>query len=628
MKKQINPSIKAQLLRSAPILLSLVVICAIPFALAQSRSRGTTKQNVVQPVANQNPAGNLYSPFSSGRAPEPAGAKPAGQSKFPTKTSGVTGVARLPIVPLPTRPQVILYDQLDNPGTSSISSQNFEAVFNAFDDFAADDFVVPAVQTWNITEVDVPGAYFNGGGPAESFNVFFYADSGGLPGTQIYSATGQSYVNNLGVFQVTLEVPAALGPGTYWVSVQARMDFGAGGQWFWNDRTVQANSLAAWKNPGGGFGPPITCPSAGCPVPPDPCPTCIDYGIRQCCAGSPAGEPDQLFRLVGTLGPIPCIWYEAESDRNTLAGSAVIQNCPTCSEEHDVGYVGNNSGTLQFNGIAASSSDRYVVTIAYTNGDAVRYALLSVNGSPGTPLSFPSTGSFQTVGSIQTTITLNLGNNNTLEFGNPIPGNWAPDFDRLGVNCVLTPTPSPTSTSTATPTATPRPSATPTSSPAPTVTPTVTPTGSPIATDFNRDGFPDYLLFNPNSLATVIWYMNNNIHVSGNHGPALPAGWAVAGVADFNGDGFPDYLLYNASTGGTRIWYLRNNDRIGTVSGPTIPVGWTLVGAADFNKNGHPDFLLFNPSSLATVIWYMNNNVRGGSTVGPTLPSGWALVAP
>src|SRR6266581_827236 len=50
MKKQINPTIKAQILRSAFILLSLVAICAIPFALAQSRSRGTTKRSVAKPL--------------------------------------------------------------------------------------------------------------------------------------------------------------------------------------------------------------------------------------------------------------------------------------------------------------------------------------------------------------------------------------------------------------------------------------------------------------------------------------------------------------------------------------------------------------------------------------------------
>ena len=64
----------------------------------------------------------------------------------------------------------------------------------------------------------------------------------------------------------------------------------------------------------------------------------------------------------------------------------------------------------------------------------MRYALLSVNGGQGMPLNFPSTGSFNTVGSIQTTITLNTGCN-TLEFYNPIVGSWAPDFDRIEFNC-------------------------------------------------------------------------------------------------------------------------------------------------------------------------------------------------
>src|SRR6266496_4719416 len=45
MKKQTNPSIKAHLLWSALILLSLFAVCALPFALAQSRSRGTSKQS-------------------------------------------------------------------------------------------------------------------------------------------------------------------------------------------------------------------------------------------------------------------------------------------------------------------------------------------------------------------------------------------------------------------------------------------------------------------------------------------------------------------------------------------------------------------------------------------------------
>jgi Alpha-galactosidase, CBM13 domain len=435
MKKQINPSIEAHLLRSALILLSLLAICVIPFALAQSRSRETTKRSV---------------------------ASRTDQSQLPTKTIGPLGVPAFQMLPVPKLPAVVLYDQLNNPGAFGVSSQEFPD-FPAFTDFAADDFVVPSGQTWTITEVDAEGVYL-GSGPADNFNVFFYQNNGSLPGIQVYSATAQSYVNSAGVFQVTLTVPAVLTAGTYWVSVQAHMSLTSNGQWGWIERTVQANSPAAWQNPGGGLSPPSSCPAPGCPM---PCPNCITWGIRQCCTGSPAGEPDQMFRLIGTTtgggtptptatgtpspsatgtpSPTPtatpsstasstpgsCTSYEAESA--TLEGSAVVLNCPTCSGGQKVGYVGSNSGTLQFT-VSAIAPGNHSMTICYLNGDAVRYALLSVNGSQGTPLTFPSTGSFQTVGSIQTTITLNTGNN-TLEFYNPIVGSWAPDFDRIQFNC-------------------------------------------------------------------------------------------------------------------------------------------------------------------------------------------------
>src|ERR1044071_3552221 len=48
MKKQINPTIKAHLIRSAFYLLLLLAIVAIPFALAQSHSRGTARQTMAK----------------------------------------------------------------------------------------------------------------------------------------------------------------------------------------------------------------------------------------------------------------------------------------------------------------------------------------------------------------------------------------------------------------------------------------------------------------------------------------------------------------------------------------------------------------------------------------------------
>src|SRR5262245_32781686 len=54
MKKQINPTIKAHLIRSAFYLLLLLAVCAIPFALAQSRSRRTTKPGAIEPMVVPN----------------------------------------------------------------------------------------------------------------------------------------------------------------------------------------------------------------------------------------------------------------------------------------------------------------------------------------------------------------------------------------------------------------------------------------------------------------------------------------------------------------------------------------------------------------------------------------------
>jgi len=200
---------------------------------------------------------------------------------------------------------------------------------------------------------------------------------------------------------------------------------------------------------------------------------------------------------------------------------------------------------------------------------------------------------------------------------------------------------------------------------------------APVATDFdfNNDGKPDYALYNASTHGTVIWYMNNNVHVGSasgptinagwnpvsvadfnrdghidtllfnpttrqtwigylfgvtllgsNYGPTLPSGWQVVAIGDFNRDGSPDYLLFNPTSHSTVIWYMNNNVHVSGATGPTIPGGWQLVAVADFNRDGHPDYLLFNATTRATVIWYMNNNVHVTGAAGPTLPAGWIAV--
>ena len=307
MKKQINPTIKAHLIRSAFYVVLLLAVCVIPFALAQrntiksahgakalqkarSAARAQTAPNTkLARNGTQSGAPGSLVGAKSNPAAMPYDVRPAPvlprTSQVPLATSGPAGAHLLRVLPQPKLPRVVLYDQYDNAGAASTGSQNFEPDFDAFDDFTADDFVVPGGETWNIQEVDVLGVYFNGFGPANSFNVFIYQDSATLPGTQVYSATNLSYTSadNLN-FVVPLTVPATLTEGTYWVSVQANLDFGVGGQWGWTDRTVQAFSGAAFENPGGGF----ACPGGN------------GWVRKPDCVAT--ADPDQVYRLVGTTG--------------------------------------------------------------------------------------------------------------------------------------------------------------------------------------------------------------------------------------------------------------------------------------------------------------------------------------
>jgi hypothetical protein len=144
--------------------------------------------------------------------------------------------------------------------------------------------------------------------------------------------------------------------------------------------------------------------------------------------------------------------------------------------------------------------------------------------------------------------------------------------------------------------------------------------------DFNLGSRTDYLLFEPATRSTVIFYMNNNVRIGSTYGPTLPSGWSVGALGDFNGDGYPDYLLSNASTGGTVVWYLRNNVHIGSAPAPTIPGGWSLRAVADFNGDGRPDYLLFSPVTRQTVIWYLSGATYTSSATGPTIEAGWEVV--
>jgi hypothetical protein len=120
---------------------------------------------------------------------------------------------------LPVTAQAVLYSQLANDSLNGITSQDFEATFDAYDNRAADDFVVPAGVKWKVTEVTFPGQY-SAGGPLASANVTFYKDKAGKPGKVVADFPLAAISNDAsGTITVTLPSAVTLKAGTYWVSM-------------------------------------------------------------------------------------------------------------------------------------------------------------------------------------------------------------------------------------------------------------------------------------------------------------------------------------------------------------------------------------------------------------------------
>jgi hypothetical protein len=162
------------------------------------------------------------------------------------------------------------YSQRDNDNGVGIVSQNFtDGGFTAYDAAGADDFKLKKKAA--ITEVDADGVYFNGAGPADSFDVHFYANSGGLPGKEVASCLAASYSDETGFGTPDIKCSAKFkAKKTAWVSVVANMAFGSGGEWGWSTNNTVRGNPAVWENPGGGFatgcnswGVLTTCIAAG-----------------------------------------------------------------------------------------------------------------------------------------------------------------------------------------------------------------------------------------------------------------------------------------------------------------------------------------------------------------------------
>jgi hypothetical protein len=172
MKKQINPSIKAHLVRGAFYLLLLISICAIPFALAQ---RNAGKQTVMRAPFNHSQLPKF--PYSSVRERRSAPAVPAGEeTPTPTPTASPTPTVTpapgcgllvgdgLAIGFAPNNYTLIASNIVNYTFSNSQTAPNDFAIFQTHDPFGAtivEDAITAAGHTFSVfTPGDLAGFDF------------------------------------------------------------------------------------------------------------------------------------------------------------------------------------------------------------------------------------------------------------------------------------------------------------------------------------------------------------------------------------------------------------------------------------------------------------------------------------
>jgi len=158
-------------------------------------------------------------------------------------------------------PDVVLWDNTavnsTTGGIVSLKAEDLPAGADLVN--TADDFVVPGDEQWTVTFVFSTGFASAGTIDADGFEVFFYEDAGGLPGTLISSQQVPFGAPvTMDEQQITLPSPVSLQPGTYWVSVAAVYDPFvdlATTRWNWFTGPTAIGNTAALQDTGGFFGP-------------------------------------------------------------------------------------------------------------------------------------------------------------------------------------------------------------------------------------------------------------------------------------------------------------------------------------------------------------------------------------
>jgi hypothetical protein len=240
----------------------------------------------------------------------------------------------------------VLYDQTDNGDGAFMSSNDFGDVHT---DQLADDFTVPAGESWQISEVQAIG--FVHGTPPPNVNVWIYSNAGTLPGAALFHAAAIPGARTPGGdYTIPLAGTPPLTPGTYWLSIQQTSpgNFFAGDGWFWQDRTVPAGNPLVYRQPSGT--------------------SCTDWTPKATCTGD-ATELGALFRLSGSVAP-PSIPAPVPSNQFTLGQPKLNRRKGTAKEP--VTVPGPGELTLTGKGVLTQRPARASASRAVTAAGTVK----------------------------------------------------------------------------------------------------------------------------------------------------------------------------------------------------------------------------------------------------------------
>lgn len=218
-------------------------------------------------------------------------------------------------------------------------------LFTSLDCRLADDFTVPAGETWYIDSVSLLGFYDNSTGTIDSvgMNITIYEDNNGAIGAQVFAEViSEDLDPGLdGTITASWSTPIQLSAGTYWLAASARNFVFSQTPWYWYLDSVGFENKAQWENPFGGY-------NAGCTAWTDiDEPTCLDQDYDAI-----------MFQVYGCLGSTKPTINELPEDTTFCFGPTFTLNAS--SNSAGVDFVWNTGDSTA--SITVSEAGTYVVT--------------------------------------------------------------------------------------------------------------------------------------------------------------------------------------------------------------------------------------------------------------------------